>query len=134
MVEDQTLYFLLPFARRTRTQRRSWDLGDGTPGLDADYDFVEKPRPAFGFVDPGLDQACGGYIVVLVAVLHTLVQGDVTNRPLPLVLLLSGFRTIRPGSVETPALGIICERTNICIPAFIIVSGRSPGSRTSRQP
>jgi hypothetical protein len=64
---ENSLYFLLPFARRTRTQRRSWDLGDGTPGLDAGYDFVEKPRPAFGFVDPGLDQACGRYIVVLVA-------------------------------------------------------------------
>jgi hypothetical protein len=35
--------------------------------LGAVKDFVEEPRPVSGFVDPVLDQARGGYIVVLIA-------------------------------------------------------------------
>jgi hypothetical protein len=36
-------------------------------GLGVAKDFVEQPRPVFGFVDPVLDQTRGGDIVVLVA-------------------------------------------------------------------
>ena len=37
-------------------------------------DFVEEPRPVFGFVDPVLDQAGGGNIFVLVADLMSSAQ------------------------------------------------------------
>jgi hypothetical protein len=50
-----------------------------------------------------------------------------------LLLLFSGLRTKGPWPVVTPALGVIGARRNICVPASIIVCGRSTGARTSRK-
>jgi hypothetical protein len=50
-----------------------------------------------------------------------------------LLLLLSGLRAKGPWPVVTPALGVKGARRNICVPASIMVSGRSAGARTSRK-
>jgi hypothetical protein len=62
-------------------------------------------------------------------------DGFLTVHARPLCwLLLSGFRTKGPWSVETPALGVICAWSNLCIPACIIVPDRSVSGRTTRKP
>jgi hypothetical protein len=73
----------LALPRDCRPPRRPYALRphDPTPlfALGTVKDFVEKPGPVFGFVDPVLDQTRGGDIVVLVA--HLMRSAQVLNQP-----------------------------------------------------